>query len=126
MTTASNDGHATTPINEPTTPSDQSSPAPDTRHPTPDTPRKPLRVWPGVAAAVLLALAWFVVPAFKPDAMLYGMLGGLIGMVAILLWWVFFSRARWFERLGALLLIVAALFLTSRIVDISIKTGAMG
>ena len=124
MTTASNDDHATTPINEPTEQFDKpQSPTPNTRH---DILRKPLRVWPGVAAAVLLALAWFVVPAFKPDAMLYGMLGGFIGMVAILLWWVFFSRARWFERLGALLLIVAALFLTSRIVDISIKTGAMG
>jgi outer membrane protein assembly factor BamB len=128
MTTASNDEYATTPINDSTPQSDKTieSSTPDTRHPIPDTPRKPLRLWPGVAAAVLLALAWFVIPFFKRDAMLYGMLGGFIGIVAILLWWVFFSRARWFERLGALVLIVGALFVTSRLIHVSIRTGAMG
>src|SRR5215475_6188855 len=69
MTTASNDEYATAPISEPTPQSDKptQSPTSDTRHPTPATPRKPLRLWPGVAAAVLLALAWFVLPIFKPD-----------------------------------------------------------
>lgn len=135
MTTASNDEHATAHIDEPTpqtsqptAPTDESArySTADTRHPTPDTPRKPLRLWPGVAAAILLALAWFVIPLFRSDAMLYGMLGGFIGIVAIVIWWVFFSRARWFERLGALVLIVLALFLTSRLIHVSIRTGAMG
>ena len=46
--------------------------------------------------------------------------------MAIVLWWVFFSRAPWSERLGAVGLMVAALFATSSIIDKSIATGAQG
>ena len=41
-------------------------------------------------------------------------------------WWLLFSRARWFERLGAVALIVLALYVTSKLIDISILNGAMG
>src|ERR1044072_2965673 len=61
------------------------------------TPRKPIRVWPGV-------------------------IGGLL----ILLWWLFFSRAPWIERIAALVLIVLALIGTKRLVHESIAGGAMG
>jgi outer membrane protein assembly factor BamB len=87
--------------------------------------RKPLRLWPGVIAAVLLAVAWFVVPALI-QAPLFGMLGALVAIFAIAVWWLFFSRARWFERVGALILIVVAMFVTYRLVHISIANGAMG
>ena len=90
------------------------------------TPKKPLRLWPGVAAAMLLALAWFVVPFLIPEAILYGMIGGALSILAILVWWVFFSRAPWAERLGAVVLMIVALFATYRLVHISIATGAMG
>lgn len=89
-------------------------------------PRKPLRLWPGVVAVVLQALAWFVVPVVAPDAFLFAVLGGLLGGVVILVWWVFFSRAAWLERVGALVLIVVALVGTSRVVHPSIATGMMG
>ena len=54
------------------------------------------------------------------------MIGGLVGALAVLLWWLFFSRAPWSERLGAIALMVAALLVTSRAVDVSIATGMMG
>jgi outer membrane protein assembly factor BamB len=48
--------------------------------------------------------------------------GGLVPLI----WWGFFSRARWFERLGAIGLMIAALFITAQFVDISIRTSNMG
>ncbi len=53
-------------------------------------------------------------------------MGGVGGGLAILLWWVFFSRAPWVERLGALVLMIAAPVAASPFMDKSITTGAMG
>jgi outer membrane protein assembly factor BamB len=89
-------------------------------------PRTPLRLWPGVLAAVLLLLVRFALPAVAPDAAIYGMLGGLLCAVAIVVWWLLFSRAPWFERVGALVLMVLALLGTSRLVHESIANGMMG
>jgi outer membrane protein assembly factor BamB len=88
--------------------------------------RKPLRLWPGAALAVVLALLWFVAPFFGPEAKLYGLFGSLISAVGIVLWWLFFSRAPWMERLGMVALAAASLFVTSRLVHESIAGGAMG
>ena len=67
------------------------------------TPRKPLRLWPGVVTVVLLLLARFgvkaVIPGFKGFAL--GMQWALGAALAVVLWWVFFSRVPWSERLGA-------------------------
>jgi hypothetical protein len=32
--------------------------------------------------------------------MMYGVLGGFVGGILAALWWLFFSRAAWSERLG--------------------------
>ena len=90
------------------------------------TPRKPLRLWPGLAIAALIVLARFFVPLIAPDAAMLGILGAAIGGVLVLLWWLLFSRARWTERLGALALMAVAYLATSRLVDRSIATGHMG
>ena len=90
------------------------------------TPRKPIRLWPGVIAVVLQWLGWFLLPKVLPQAIFIGMLMGLFGGLAILLWWLLFSRAPWIERIGAPLLIVGALILTKRAVHPSIAGGAMG
>ena len=87
---------------------------------------KPLRLWPGVAIVVPQLLARFVVPVFVPEATIFGVFGGLLGGVAILVWWAFFSRAPRFERWGGSFLIIVALFVTSRVVDESIATAGMG
>ena len=88
--------------------------------------RKALRLWPGVVILALQLVARFVLPVFDPDLMVVGVLGGLAGGVAVALWWLFLSRAPWSERLGAVGLMAAALFVTSQLVDKSIARGAMG
>ncbi len=90
------------------------------------TPRRPLRLWPGVVAAVLIVLLRFVVPLVFPEAFIVGMLAGVVGGLAILLWWVFFSRAPWSERIGAIVLMVIAALATKLVVHRSIATGLMG
>ena len=74
--------------------------------------RKPLRLWPGVAIAVLLASVRLCLTPF------FGIIadrdpGRVLGALAILVWWLFFSRAPWPERLGAIVLMVVAMSATS-------------
>ena len=88
--------------------------------------RKPLRLWPGVAFVVLQWLLWFVVPVVAPEAGLVGMLGGVAGGLAIVLWWLFFSRAPWSERVGAILLMIVAVVATKLFVHESIAKVGMG
>lgn len=90
------------------------------------TPRKPLRVWPGVVAVVLQWFGFFVLPVIMPDAMLYGIFGALVCAVVVLVWWAFFSRAPQIERWGAIVLIIVAWLVASRLIDKSIATGMMG
>ena len=90
-----------------------------------NTPRRPVRLWPGVAAAVMLLLAK-VVTVLVPDAFVFGMFGAILSALAILVWWLFFSRTRWFDRLGALVLMIVAMVATSRAVHPSIAGGMMG
>lgn len=94
-----------------------------------DTPalRKPLRLWPGVLAVVLQWLAWLVLPVFFPEAMIYAILAGVFGGgLAVIVWWLFFSRAPWSERVGAIVLLPVALFATWPFIDESIRNGMMG
>ncbi len=74
-------------------------------------PRKPLRLWPGVVAIVLLILSRFAVKAFVPGfkGFMWAIEGSLGCAVAVILWWLFFSRAPWLDRIGAIVLIAAAL-----------------
>ena len=89
--------------------------------------RKPLRLWPAVVIVLLMLFLRFVLPIFVPEALFYGFFATVIGTVLILLWWLFFSRAAWKERIGAVALMALAIFLTHRFfLHESIKTGAMG
>lgn len=93
---------------------------------TAPTPPKRLRLWPGVIAVGLQWLAWFAVPALFPGAAPIGLLVGLGFGLAIVIWWLFFSRAPWRERVGVLVLMIVALIGTKRIVHESIAGGGMG
>jgi outer membrane protein assembly factor BamB len=90
------------------------------------TSQKPLRLWPGVVLAVLLLLSMFVVPAVRPEAMIYGMLGGVACALGVLAWWVFFSRVRWVERLGVVALAAVAIFATRYVLHKSVAGAGMG
>jgi hypothetical protein len=68
----------------------------------------------------------FVIPLIAPETFLFGMIGGLVGGLAIIIWWLFFSRAPWSERVGAIVLMVVALLATRPVLHKSIATGGMG
>ena len=70
---------------------------------------KPIRVWPGVVAAILMVGMRFVLPLAAPGGTVIGLIGAALSALAIVVWWLFFSRAPWSERLGALVLMIVAL-----------------
>ena len=90
------------------------------------TPRVPLRLWPGVTAAVLLCLLRYVVPLVVPNLGFYGFVGAAVCALSIIVWWLLFSRAAWFERVGAIVLMVVAVYAVSPLVHESIRGGMMG
>jgi outer membrane protein assembly factor BamB len=90
------------------------------------TPRKPLRLWPGVVAAVLLVLIGYVVPLLAPRYAGLGMIAAAACALIVILWWLLFSRARRYERLGAIVLMIGAVFTEKYVVHASIAGGAMG
>ena len=93
---------------------------------TESAPPKPLRLWPGVVIVLLQWVARFGLPVLSPDFTFYGVLAGFVGGLALIVWWLFFSRAPWVERLGAVALMVVAMGATWPFLDLSISTGAMG
>jgi outer membrane protein assembly factor BamB len=64
-----------------------------------------------VVTVALLWLARFGLKAVMPgfEGFQLGMMGGLLGALAFIVWWTFLSRAAWSERLGALALMALAL-----------------
>lgn len=92
-----------------------------------------LRLWPGVVLAGLLVLVRYVALWLAPEAelagyplALLGVLGGVLGGLLLVVWWLFFSRAPWPERLAAPVLMVTLLLLAWLVVHASIRGGMMG
>lgn len=88
-----------------------------------------LRLWPGVVAAALVViglLAGLLLPAAMEEGRWAGLFGSMIGTLAIFLWWLFFSRVRWAERLGVMAALIAAWIAMRPLLDPSILGGAMG
>ena len=79
-----------------------------------------------MAAVVVQWVARYGVPIVYPDASEFCVLAGVLGGLAVVVWWAFFSRAPGPERWGAIVLMIAAMAATPRILDPSIKTGMMG
>jgi len=86
---------------------------------------KPLRLWPGVAIAVVQVLV-AVIAAFLPGGAMYAMGSGAIGSLLIPIWWLFFSRAPWLDRIAAIVLIPVAVVLSKFVVDVSIAGAGQG
>jgi len=94
------------------------------------TTNKPLRLWPlGVIAvifAAMLALLPVALPAMDLPLTMRAFMGGAICALLIALWWLLGSRSQWLERIGVVLLMVAAIFAAHAFVDPSISGGAQG
>jgi outer membrane protein assembly factor BamB len=83
--------------------------------------------------AIVLVLMRYVAPLILPDVEVAGLslgliaiFGGMLSAVAIVLWWLLFSRARWFERVAVVALIVAVNVAMRPLVHESILGGMMG
>jgi hypothetical protein len=90
------------------------------------TRKTPIRLWPGVAIVIFQWLGWLVVPVVVPEATMYGVIGGMAGGLAIVVWWLFFSRAPWSERIGAVALMIAAVAATPLLLHESVARGNLG
>ena len=63
--------------------------------------RRQLRLWPGIAIVALVWLTRVAAPivGLSPwTEFLLRVVGGFAGAVVLLIWWLGFSRASWFER----------------------------
>jgi outer membrane protein assembly factor BamB len=87
---------------------------------------KPIRLWPGVVAAAVIIVLRILMPAIFPDTGFAGMIAALAGTLAIIAWWLFFSRAPWSERIGAIVVMLVAVFATRPFLHRSITNGMMG
>ena len=70
--------------------------------------------------------ARITLPAIDSSLGLGAVAGGALLGVVILVWWLFFSRAPWSERVGAIVLMALGMLVTYRVVHVSIATGMMG
>src|SRR2546425_4781422 len=90
------------------------------------TTQKPIRLWPAMVIAVVQLLVMFGAPVVAPDAGPIGMLGGVVGALAIVVWWVFFSRAPWSERVGAIVVMIVAVWAARTVAHESIVGAGQG
>lgn len=89
-------------------------------------PRKPLRMWPGVVIVTIVLFLQYVLPLFVSGSGAVGALGALVGGLAIVLWWLFASRAPWPERLAAVATMALGLILTQQLLHPSMAEAGMG
>ena len=87
---------------------------------------KPIRVWPALLIVGLQIAGIALAPVLFEDAMLAGIGAVVGGALLIVLWWLFFSRAPWLERIGAVVLMVLLALLTKQIAHLSIYGAGQG
>lgn len=75
------------------------------------TPQRLLRVWPGIVLVVLQWTARFGIKAVIPGIEGFGlsMMVSFAFTILLIVWWAFFSRAKWRERVGGFALMALAL-----------------
>ena len=86
----------------------------------------PLRVWPALVIVGLQIAGVAVAPLLFEDAMLAGIGAVVGGALLIVLWWLFFSRAPWLERIGAIVLMIVLALVVKRVSDVSIAGAGQG
>jgi outer membrane protein assembly factor BamB len=97
-----------------------------TNHTTVMSPRQPLRLWPGISAVALQTLLWIVAPLAFGWGVLIAAGGSVLLGIVVAVWWLFFSRAAWLERIAAIVLSVVAVWAAFPIVHASVSNGMMG
>jgi len=87
-----------------------------------------LRLLPGIVIVTIQWLIRFIIPEIFPadSALMAGVFAGIVGGLALAVWWMFFSRALPPDRFGAIVLIIVALFAASFFLDVSIATANVG
>ena len=88
-----------------------------------------LRMRPGIIAASLIVIGLpigILLNLTVPNVAGIGMLTALISALAIVVWWLFFSRARRAERWGAFAVLIVGWLAMRPFLDRSIIGGAMG
>lgn len=90
--------------------------------------QKPLRLTPGIVIVIIQWLLWMIIPKLFSGPLIsaVGVFGGMLGGIAILVWWAFFSRAPRFERWSVVVLWILALNISALFTDESITSGMMG
>ena len=68
-----------------------------------------IRLWPGLLIVGVQWFSRFILPMFNEEMLAIAVIVGLAGFPAMLIWWLFFSRAPGADRLIALVLIAASL-----------------
>jgi hypothetical protein len=89
-----------------------------------DSTPKPLRLWPGIAIAIVHVLLLVFGPLVSDDGTMVALLGGALCTLLIVVWWLVFSRAPWLERIGALALMAAAAAASKSLVHVSVAGAA--
>ncbi len=87
---------------------------------------KPLRLWPGVAIAVVQVLVMVIAPIVSIEGGMIAMLGGAIGALLLIVWWLFLSRAAWLERITAMAIVIAGVVVSKYLVHFSIAGAGQG
>jgi outer membrane protein assembly factor BamB len=78
---------------------------------SPPAPVSPLRLWPGVIIVAVLWAFFEVLPRLELESrqFLFYFQWGSMGLIGLFgLWWLFLSRAPWFDRIALFLLCAAA------------------
>ncbi len=88
--------------------------------------RPPLRLWPAVSIVALQWLLRLALPAIDPALGAQAMIAGALGWVLIVVWWLFFSRAHWLDRLLGVGLMLGGLFVTPNFLHESVAEAGMG
>lgn len=89
-------------------------------------PKTSLRLWPAVVLVALQWLAFFLLPIAFPAAKLYFVLAALACGPLLLVWWLFFSRAPWSDRLAALVVMIVGIVATPYVLHPSVREGNVG
>ncbi len=86
------------------------------------------RLRPAVIIVAIQWLLWLILPALIPGdtSTMIRVFGGFAGGLAVLIWWLFFSRIPIPCRWGGLVLMILSTFVLTRLADPSITTAFQG